>query len=250
MKPPELDPAALIAVGTANVRDTLPEARAFATVNRVLEVAEQRLHIPVLILGLQEWKWGTPNLPKGYLFARPKGGGGPFVFDVRRLQLDSIDGVPLAPAGHVGHLAGRKSDLPESIATVAEWTFEDESSLTGTDFHLTAEVQKGKGYRTDPAHALRVARHKVERHALHHELTTQRGRRFAVGDSNFDGMLLPPLVSCWVGHDRAEAAGTLGDRTPDYVYAEDRAHEVTVIRDMSDHDAGVATYPATLKETP
>jgi hypothetical protein len=40
-----------------------------------------------------------------------------------------------------------------------------------------------------------------------------------VGDTNFDGMTLAPLTSCWVGHKRDEAAGTLGRRTVDYVFA-------------------------------
>jgi hypothetical protein len=181
-----------------------------------------------------------------YRFRRPRGGGNPVVWNATRYRLITIDRVELVGAEFVGHLPGRKSKLPASTATLA--VFEDlvlGGEVVLIVIHLTAEVQVGDHYRTDLTHALRVRRHKRERQAVerlvrHFERTGALVR--VAGDTNFDGMPLPPLTSCWVGHKRAEAAGTLGHRTVDYVYSRGHSADVQTQPTRSDHDAVVAVY--------
>jgi hypothetical protein len=245
-------------VGTANIKDTLSDAEADAALWAVLRYAPQ-------LLGLEEWDGPNPlsSAPaslsrdvrleralkdSGYKFTRPRGGGNPVIYGSTRYGLLNCYGALLHKAGWVGALPGRKSTLPASVATVALFA---DLVLGGTTalvvIHLTAEVQGGRGgrYLLDPRHALRVLRHRRERRAarlLVLGLRREGHRVRVVGDTNFDDMPLPPLTSCWVGNDREEAAGTLGWRTVDYVYAEQPAARVHVIPNASDHDAVVAEY--------
>lgn len=219
------------------------------------------------LAGVQEWDGPTPDLHTagrqslaiddllqtattgGHLrFVRPAGGGGGAqVYDSSRYDLQRCYAVELVPAGFVGHLPGRKTTLPPSVASVGLYVDEVlDEHVALVNPHLTAEVQRGKGYRTDKAHLLRVLRHHRERRALRRlvlELRRQGWRVYVTADTNFDGMPLPPLVACWVGHAAAEARGTLGGRTPDYVYAPQRAQHVRVLPTRSDHHAVLATYP-------
>ena len=232
---------ALDIIASANIKDTLSSADASDAVVKVLA------HSPHLI-GLQEWDGRAPACIKGtkYRFARAVGGGGPVLYDSTRYELLRTRTRILAPAGFVGVLPGRRTHLGDSKAAV--YVFADERGGPDTvviNVHLTAEVQIGDGYREDRRHALRVARHKLERFHLglltrHH---VNKGRRvYVTGDTNFDSMTLRPLVSCWVNHGYAEAAGTLGSRTVDYVYAQGESLTVRLVATASDHDAVVAIY--------
>lgn len=247
-------------IGTANIEVTLTDEQADAALWVVLRHAPQ-------LLGVEEWDgpkpalngdaWteakGDSRLAKilantGYKWARPRTGGNPIVYASKRYGLLNCYAELLHKASFAGHLAGRKSMLPASRATVG--IFED-LVLGGTDalvvIHLTAEVQNAAGnYRLDAAHALRVVRHRIERRKVRLlvlELRRAGHRVKVVGDTNFDGMPLPPLVPCWDEHAKAEATGTLGSRTVDYVYADKPASRVTIIPTASDHDAVVAEYP-------
>lgn len=251
-----MTPALQDRVGSANVEITLTEVEADHALRVVLAEAPS-------LLGLQEWRWGKPSASvldtrkanlrlkratagTRYEWGRPHGGGGPLVWDGHRYGLESLYGVVLAKGGFVGRLSGRKSTLPESIATVGIFHDDITSETAGmVDIHFTAEVQRGAHYRLDPAHWPRVLRHKRERAALRRlvkRLLRKVDRLYVVGDTNYDGMPCPPLVSAWDGHRGAEAAGTLGSRTPDQVYAQDRSSHIKRVPTKSDHDAVVATY--------
>lgn len=240
--------------GTCNIKVDLSDADAEQVLKRFLHVGHPQL------AGILEWDGPKPDLnPRvtderlqkatadtRYRFARPRDAGSPQVYDAVRYHLMSMLPVRLVGAEFVGHLPGRKSRLGPSTASVG--IYEDRllgGEATCIAAHLTAEVERGGGYRTDLAHRLRVRRHKRERRALARLVRKhqERGRRvYVVGDFNYDGMALEPLVACWVGHKRAEQSGTLGNRSVDYVYAEDRAMSVQVIPTKSDHDGVVAVY--------
>jgi hypothetical protein len=242
-------------VATANIRVTLNQVEADAALAKVLRPDEHGRR-PELV-GVEEWDGKAPawirvatddhleRHTKGtdYRFKRPPGGGNPVIWDGTRWGLLSIRTEVLVKGGFVGHLAGRKSHLDDSLATVAE--FADE--LGGRDavlivFHLTAEVQKGKRYRLDLAHALRVLRHRRERRALKRLVRWYLRRGwvvYVVGDTNYDGMPLRPLRSCW--HDK-RSPGTLGGRTVDEVYAQQDSVDTRRVPNKSDHDGVVATY--------
>ena len=67
----------------------------------------------------------------------------------------------------------------------------------------------------------------------------RKGNRvYACGDTNFDGLRLPPLVSCW----RLRPGGTLGNRAVDIIYAPEPADSVRTYPTRSDHKAVLATY--------
>lgn len=230
-------------VGTCNALVKLADAQAVQLLLGVLRDGAPGL------LGLQEWDGPAPDLSRTHWrFARPREGGGPQVYDASRYDLQSIDAVELVPAGKVGHLPGRKDNLPASIATVGRYVDEllDER-VALVNFHFTAEVQDVHGdYRLDQDHRARVFRHKAERRALRRltvKLKRKNDRVYVVGDANFHRMLFAPLTSCWDDHPREEAAGTLGNRTPDYVFAPQKSSRVIRITTRSDHKTVVAVYP-------
>lgn len=252
-------------VGTCNAYVVLTNDQAEALLRGYLRNLEPEL------AGINEWDGPKPDLTAlakrqavvdrhlervtdatHFRYMRPPGGGNPVVWNSSRYRLLEIHRVELVGAEFVGHLPGRKSRLPATTATLA--IFEDlvlGGQVALIVIHLTAEVQVGKDYRTDLAHRLRVRRHKRERRAVEQLVRDQeRAARpvRVVGDTNFDGMTLPPLTSCWAGHTRAEAAGTLGRRTVDYVFARGHSSDVQTLPTRSDHDAVVAIYPR--KETP
>lgn len=259
-------------VGTSNIRVTLSDKDAEQTLRHVLSVGRPD------VLGVQEWDGPTPDLDlqrrmgvgndatlakvaaqvhrdtgATYRFARPKGGGSPVVWDDEKLDLLHITNRVIAPAQAMGFIPGRRTKLGPSVVTIA--VFRDrrtQARKVVVNFHLTAEVQVGKGYRADRLHRPRVRRHQRERLALQalavtlatdvHVGGVPETRVYEVGDGNFDGMKVAPLVACWVGHPQKEADGTLGKRTVDYVYGPDRAESVDVVVTRSDHDSVIATY--------
>ena len=65
---------------------------------------------------------------------------------------------------------------------------------------------------------------------------------FALGDSNFHGLRLPPLTSAW--HGRKDGPGTLGSqRKIDDVFGPGPATAVTLVSTASDHKAVLARRP-------
>lgn len=223
---------------TANVpiRKLSPDQRAAA----LKEILDRH---PTYV-GLQEW--GEDLLlagaeRRGFGRARARGGP-PILFDLGRTGLLRVHGRRLARAELVGHLVGRKSRLPASIATEAIFEDDELGEGAGIDAHLTAEVQRDGTYRTDLAHRLRVMRHKRERRRLRRRVEHHRSRGrwvLVFVDGNFDGLQLPPLTSCWDGRP---ATGTLGGRTVDIVFADQRARRVETFATGSDHRAVEAIY--------
>lgn len=196
------------------------------------------------ILALQEWgshRDGILRKLPGYGFCRPAEGGGPVVYGTRFSPV-RCRAVVLARREFVGHLIGRKSQLPASVANLTILCDDkDGGEVAVVNFHLTAEVQYGGTYRRDLGHALRVRRHRRERRRLSRLVRRQqhKGRTvYALGDGNFDGMTLPPLRSCW----RGRKGGTLGGRAVDVVFAETESDAVKTIDTGSDHRAVVVTY--------
>lgn len=225
-------------LATANIFKGMPPDKARLAIETVL------IHRPD-VLALQEVGRGRGRILRdldGYSFARPVDGGAPIVYGPR-FSLVRCRAVVLARREFVGHMPGRKSRLPATVATLAvlhdEATGHDAAVI---DFHLTAEVQYAGRYRRDLAHRLRVRRHKRERRRLRALIVEQRSKGrdvYALGDGNYDGLTLPPLTSCWEGR-RAE--GTLGNRAVDAIYAETRPTAVRTVVTGSDHRAVVANY--------
>lgn len=195
--------------------------------------------------GLQEWARGRDrllNAAKGYHHARGNHGGGPVFWKADRYSATHVRSITLARQSFVGRLVGRKSTLPDSVAT--EVVLHDDRTgreLAILNFHLDAEVQTGGRYRTDKAHRPRVRRHKREvrkitRRARHHR---KHGRDFtALGDTNFTDLEIRGLTSCWKGR----AGHTLGKRAVDVIYRDAEPLRVKTIPTASDHDAVVAIY--------
>jgi hypothetical protein len=189
----------------------------------------------------------------GYKWTRATGGE-PVLWNAARFSLRYCKGVRLARAELVGHLPGRKDRLPENIAT--EVGLDDLAAknpdgqvVVAIDFHLTAEVQMGAGYRKDAKHLLRVLRHKREKMRLGHRgrMHERRGHRtFLGGDGNFAGMVIGRFVNCWENRH----GGTLGGRAVDIVFAAvgprdlrtlDTAHPHPGPNEI-DHDGLVVVY--------
>lgn len=197
--------------------------------------------------GLQEWPTGRDSILKSaaaYDFARNDAGGGPVFW--RRDRYALVRGpraVVLARRSFVGHLTGRKSTLPTNYATLAILC-DDETGgeVAVINFHLTAEVQYGGGYREDKAHRARVRRHKREKRKLGRVARRQKrkGRKvYALGDGNYDGLRIRGLVSCWVGQPHT---GTLGKRCVDAVFSTHKSRLVTTVATGSDHRAVISDY--------
>ena len=236
---------------TANIKDTLPDAIAKADVKHLLREANADLG------GLQEWNAVRDHLfqaardelgshPGGW--ARGPHGGGPGFWNRLRYEQRTVKSIRLARGELVGHLPGRRDRLGPSWAT--EIVLDDLGYNSNPDgsqtvllvFHLTAEVQKGAGYRKDLAHRLRVMRHKREKRRLGRRARfhQRRGRKvYALGDSNYDGMQLGGLKNCWDGYDGA----TLGPRAVDIVFSTSKPmSKPSTITTHSDHKAVVVTY--------
>lgn len=183
----------------------------------------------------------------GYAWARAPGGD-PVLWKISRYGKTAkwVKPIKLAGAEFVGHLPGRKSRLGPSIATEVglddHHTGDVEVVLS---YHLTAEIQDvrgGGGYKKDPGHLLRVARHIREKFRLGRRarMHKRRGRVVRLcGDGNFAGMKLRGFVSCWLNRK----GGTLGGRAVDIIFAATRGAALRIIKTLSDHDGVVVTYP-------
>lgn len=225
-------------VATANVRVTLDHFEAAHALAEVLALNPD-------VGALQEWGKGRDALLRSasrYDYARNAIGGGPVYWRRDRFALVRCRAVVLARREYVGRLLGRKSTLPASVATLAILC-DDETGgeVAVVNFHLTAEVQSGGRYRRDLGHRLRVQRHKREVRRLGRLGRRQhrKGRLvYLLGDTNYDGLRVPGLVSCWEGRD----GGTLGKRAVDVVFADRPAKAVRTVTTGSDHRAVVCDY--------
>lgn len=182
----------------------------------------------------------------GYAWTRAKGGG-VVMWKASRYRLRACNAIRLARAELVGHLPGRKDRLPASICT--EVLLDDlaskhpDGSVTVVeDYHLTAEVQMGAGYRRDLKHLLRVMRHKREKRRLgrRSRMHQRRGRTvYPAGDGNFDGMQLGGFVNCWTGRP----GGDLGGRAVSIIFAALKPLKLWTVVTPSDHKTVVTVYP-------
>lgn len=196
--------------------------------------------------GLQEWGKQRDSILKAaraYDFARNDAGGGPVFWRRDRYGLVRCRAVVLARRSFVGHLTGRKSTLPDNIATLAILCDDqDGREVAAINAHLDAEVQTGGKYRTDKEHRPRVRRHKRQVRRLERLVRRQqrKGRRvFVFVDGNFDGLELDGLTSCWDGQPHM---GTLGKRAVDIVFSGQKSRLVQTVVTGSDHKAVVADY--------
>ncbi len=215
---------------TANIQKDVSEERAGTALDRALQGAD--------LAALQEFKSDRNALLEdmpGWVFKRGKGGGPPV--GVRRSwgRLLRVRRLVLAGRRRVIPVPGRKSTLPDNLATLAVARMRGERRKTALiSIHLPAHVEHWPGPRRQ-MHAEAVRR-------LTRAIRWQRllGRRvFVAGDTNWDEFDLPPLVSCWHGR---KPVGTLGGRTVDGVWADDPADDVRTLNVGSDHRAVIATY--------
>lgn len=228
-------------VATANVRVTLDHLQAAQALQSVLELNPD-------VGGLQEWPKGRDALLKAapaYDFARNDAGGGPVFWRRDRYGLLRCRAVVLHGRSFVGRLVGRKSTLPPSVATLAVLCDDEtDGEVTVINYHLTAEVQHGGAYRSDRAHRPRVRRHKREVHKLARVARRQarKGRKvILLGDTNFDGLRIKGLTSCWVAAGLAKG-GTLGNRRVDIIFATSAPKQIRLVKTPSDHRAVIADY--------
>ena len=226
------------------VADVLPVALEHVPVDRPAHLEQQReelLREVVRPVGRDV----LLRAAKGYQYARSEAGGGPVFWRRDRYGLLHCRGLVLARSSFMGHLTGRKSTLPDSVANLAVLCDDDTGAeVAVVNYHLTAEVQYGGAYRTDKAHRSRVRRHKREVRRLSRLVRRQqrKGRRvFLLGDGNFDGLQIKGLTSCWTGPD-LPAGGTLGNRRVDIIFAATPPRHVRTVQTASDHDAVIADY--------
>jgi hypothetical protein len=247
-------------IGSGNVKVTLPLHSAAGALTILTDHADT--------LGLQEWGnqrnrllTATGSLHKGpfvkkpnpkgaWTWARPRFGlGGPIGARTDLFELLGCHPVMLCGPGRVeGTVAGgvrRKSFLPPSIAVVARWRNRETGRIVVVvNFHLTAQVQRGKdGYRSDMPK--RVRRHKKERAALEKLIAKRRQwglRVAAVGDSNYHHMPIHGLTGWWE-HEGNGETGTEGDRAIDLVSVSwGVPDKVRILTTKSDHRHPVASW--------
>lgn len=227
-------------VATANILFSLPTALARDALHAVL-AAEPDL------VGLQEWGPRRRRLlaeAGGYLWAAPLVGGCPVGVRADRYDVLACRARKLAGPGWCDLGVRPVPLLPARIATLAVLRDRETGrTVSLLSFHLTPGVQRRGGYRTDRPRL--AARHRQEVTALRRLVGEQLALGHvvhAVGDSNFDGLSLPPLTSAWLG--REDGPGTLGSaRKIDDVHGPGRAMSVVLLETPSDHKAVVVTRP-------
>lgn len=215
---------------TANIQKDVSEEAAGAALDKVLAHAD--------LAALQEFRHDRDQMledTRGWVFKRGRGGGPPVGVRVSWGRLLKTRRVVLAGSRRVDDVLGRKSTLPDCLATLAIARQHGERRKTVLiSIHLPAHVEFWPGPRRDMhTEAVRRLTRLVRRQRL-------LGRRvFVAGDVNWNEMPLPPLVSCWVGR---KPQGTLGKRTVDVVYSDLLASDVRTFDVNSDHLAVLATY--------
>ena len=227
-------------VATANIRSSLGAAPARRSLRAVLALA------PDLVC-LQEWHLPRhrllrqPGPVREYLWSVPLVGGCAVGARRDRFALVRWGTRLLSPPGFADRPDRRLGLEPPRIATVA--LYDDRPSDRGVcliSYHLAPGVQARGRYRED--RPVLVGRHRREVRTLEGEVRDQLGRGHlvvAAGDSNFDGLRIDGLGSCWAG--RQHEPGTLGPRRKvDDVLGPGRAASVTTLVTESDHVAVIA----------
>jgi hypothetical protein len=215
---------------TANIQKDVSEEAAGTALDKVLIHAD--------LAALQEFRADRNEIlahTRGWVFKRGRGGGPPVGVRVSWGRLLKARRVVLAKSRRVDAVAGRKSVLPDCLATLGIARQHGERRKTVlVSIHLPAHVEFWPGPRRDMhEEAVRRLTRLVRRQQL-------LGRRvFVAGDTNWNEMKLPPLISCWVGR---KPVGTLGRRTVDEVYSDLLASDVRTFDVGSDHRCVVATY--------
>jgi len=231
---------AVTRVASVNMKTTVPGPEAEAGLRSVLELDPE-------IVALQEWggarryailnKLGRfsiypqsrsllPLLPtyrpgEGYLWTRPVGGGGVIGFAATRFEIRWVNTRILVGPGRVDVVPGYRTNLGPSLVNVTiayDNLIRDE--VVVIDYHLTTHVQASGSYR--PEVPKRVARHQAEVAKLQTIAAghVRAGRRvYVIGDSNYHGLQLDGLVSCWDGVPRV-AGGTHGPRRIDIIHSQ------------------------------
>lgn len=231
-----------------NEKDTIPTKVAVADLQRIVKQNDPDFGV------LNEWNRARDRATRamlaslGYGYGRPLLGGGPVFWRRTTARKRSIRSKMIAKPGRVGKLPGRRSWLGPSWLTIGKFDLLEGGKPNGSTvvldgFHMTAEVQMGDHYRTDPAHRLRVLRHKTERAMVEHVAGRQQDKDpnaevLPAGDSNFDGMALDGFHNCWEGRH----GGDLGGRAVTQCFASREARLVETFRTNSDHLAVVVTY--------
>lgn len=215
---------------TANIQKDVGEEAAGTALDKVLKHAD--------LAALQEFRADRNDIlenTRGWVFKRGRGGGPPVGVRVSWGRLLKARRVVLAKSRRVDKVSGRKSVLPDCLATVAIARRHGERRKTVlVSIHLPAHVEFWPGPRRDMhTEAVRRLTRLVRRQRL-----LGRGV-FVAGDTNWSEMKLPPLTSCWVGR---KPVGTLGRRTVDMIYGELLASDVRTFDVGSDHRAVVAVY--------
>ena len=224
-------------VATANIRDGLPRREA-GTALRL--VADQD---PDLI-ALQEWSLLRRGLLRqsapGYEWHTPLVGGCPVGVRRERFEVLRRGTRALSWPGLVSPSPRRWSVVPGRAAGVVVCRDRAGGGVVAmVSFHLVPGVQAGGVYRRDRESL--AGRHRRESERLEHlvaDLGNGAHRVCAAGDTNFHGLQLAGLVSCWSGH---RAPGTLGTRLVDTVFWPTAADSVTLVETPSDHRAVIAT---------
>jgi endonuclease/exonuclease/phosphatase family metal-dependent hydrolase len=226
-------------VATANILCTLRREQARAAVEAVLAAGPD-------IVGLQEWGWSRRRLlpHTDFTWLAPPYGGNPVGFRPDRFE---PLGCRLRPLGWLAPSDRGERPvpvLPPRFATVVRLRDRlRDRTVSVVNYHLVAGVQSRGAYRAD--RPLLAARHAVEVRRLQHLVDEQVASShvtFALGDSNFHGLRLPPLTSAWHGH--GDCPGTLGSqRKIDDVFGPGPAATVTLVTTASDHKAVLARRP-------
>lgn len=227
----------------ANVKVTLGIRAADRALRTVIAKAG---HHPDVI-GLGEWGRNRESILhrlSGYDWRRPLRGGGPLGLDRTRYRVKHVRGRMLVGLSHVEADEGnpRRTLGPSWCTEVIAYDHALDEETAFLLYHLTAGIQGANGGYKTKTHPQRVARHKREVAALGRLVVKhwQTGRAvYALGDSNFDGMTLPGVVSAWAGHNDAHG-GDLGSRRVSDVFGPGDA-VTELVRDGSDHRAVIAT---------
>lgn len=129
----------------------------------------------------------------------------------------------MVPANRATVVVARDHDRAEEVAVVG--------------YHLWAGVQIGGHYSQRPGDRARVDGHRDQVAALGRliEAQLEQGRVvYALGDSNFDGLRLPGVVSAWDGREddprgTHREGGHVGRRKIDDVFGPGRAQQVELV---------------------
>jgi hypothetical protein len=245
-------------VVTANVLRSLPHSDARLALQVILDGDPD-------LVGLQEWgvsrhrllrETGRVHLPMApwrgsrrtdhggtgryvWVSSPPLLGGCPVGARMDRFDLIDSRITIIGGFGRADRNAGPPAISVPRIVTIAVLADRQRDRVVSVvNYHLTPGVEAGGRYRPD--RPLLVARHRAEVRTVGRLVLEQLalGREvYALGDSNFDRLSLPRLVSAWEGRD--DTTGTLVStrRKIDDVHGPGPATSVTLLPNPSDHVA-------------